>query len=102
MEKHLSIPPVVLPEQMPQRLPAPKFQLGQTVKWACVPTGDYGRVVGVVYGNEGSVRETGFHYAIQLDLNSPSYADGTRSDWAFEEDLELLPPIPPTNGDQES
>jgi hypothetical protein len=90
MEKQLSIPPVTMPEQIPQPLPTPKFQLGQTVKWACVPTGDYGRVVGVVYGNEGSVRETGFHYAIALDASSPSYADGITSDWGFEEDLELV------------
>ena len=59
MEKQLSIPPVTMPEQIPQPLPAPRFQLGQAVRWACVPTSDFGRVVGVVFGSEGSVRELG-------------------------------------------
>lgn len=92
MEKQLSISPVVLSEQIPQLLPAPKFQLGQTVIWACVPTGDYGRVVGVIYGSEGSVKETGYHYAIALDQSSPSFGDGINCDWGFEEDIELYQP----------
>lgn len=90
MEKQLSIPSVVLPKQIPQSLPSPKFQLGQTVKWACVPTIDFGHVVGVVFGSEGSVREIGFHYAIVLNQASPSFADGILSDWGFESDLELI------------
>jgi hypothetical protein len=90
VEKQLSIPPVVLPEQIPQPLPVPRFQLGQTVRWACVPTGDYGLVVGIVYGHEGSVRATGFHYAIALDESSPSFGDGILTDWGFEDDLELV------------
>ncbi len=90
MEKQLSIPPVTMPEQIPQPLPTPKFQLGQAVRWACVPTSDFGRVVGVVFGSEGSVKALGFHYAIALDESSPSFADGITSDWGFEDDLELV------------
>jgi hypothetical protein len=90
MEKQLSIPPVVLPEQIPQPLPVPRFQLGQTVKWACVPTSDFGRVIGIFFGSEGSVRELGYHYAIALDESSPSFSDGITSDWGFEDDLELV------------
>lgn len=90
MEKQLSIPPVTMPEQIPQPLPVPRFQLGQTVKWACVPTSDFGRVVGVIFGSEGSVKALGFHYAIALDESSPSFADGITSDWGFEDDLELV------------
>lgn len=90
MEKQLSIPPIAVPEQIPHPLPTPKFQLGQAVRWSCVPTHDFGRVVGVVFGSEGSVREIGYHYAIALDASSPSYADGITSDWGFEEDLELV------------
>lgn len=90
MEKQLSIPPVTMPEQIPQPLPTPKFQLGQAVRWACVPTSDFGRVVGVIFGSEGSVKALGFHYAIALDESSPSFADGITSDWGFEDDLELV------------
>jgi len=90
MEKQLSIPPVNLPEQIPQPLPTPKFQLGQTVKWACVPTSDHGRILGMIFASEGSVRATGYHYAIALEESSPSFSDGIRSDWGFEDDLELV------------
>ena len=90
MEKQLQVPPVVLPKQIPQPLPVPKFQLGHAVRWACVPASDYGHVVGVVFGTEGSVRATGYHYAIALDPSSPSFADGITSDWGFEDDLELV------------
>ena len=90
MEKQLSIPPVVLSEQIPKPLPIPRFQLGQAVKWACVPTGDYGRVVGIVFGSEGSIRAEGYQYAIALDASSPSCMDGITSDWGFEDDLESV------------
>ena len=94
MEKQLSIPPVVLSEQIPKPLPIPRFQLGQAVKWACVPTGDFGRVVGIVFGSEGSIRAEGYHYAIALDASSPSVMDGITSDWGFEDDLALITPNP--------
>ena len=99
MEKQLSISPVVLSEQLPKPLPIPKFQLGQAVKWACVPAGDYGCVVGIIFGNEGSIRALGYHYEIALDLSSPSFADGITSDWGFEDDLELVT-LNPTAGDR--
>ena len=98
MEKQLSISHVVLSEQIPKPLPMPRFQLGQAVKWACVPTGDYGRVVGIVFGSEGSIRAEGYHYAIALDASSPSCIDGITSDWGFEDDLALVTPNP-TAGD---
>ncbi|MCY7274865.1 MAG: hypothetical protein LH702_14335 [Phormidesmis sp. CAN_BIN44] len=99
MEKQLSILPVVLSEQIPKPLPIPKFQLGQAVKWACVPTGDYGQVVGIVFGSEGSIRALGFHYEIALDASSPSYIDGITSDWGFEDDLALVA-LNPAAGDR--
>ncbi|HEY9629082.1 MAG TPA: hypothetical protein V6C84_17405 [Coleofasciculaceae cyanobacterium] len=90
----ISIPPVSLPEQVPDTLPELKFQLGQKVRWSYVPSQDFGRVLGVIYGSEGSVRALGYHYAIALDTTSPSYANGILTDWAFEEDLELYTPDP--------
>lgn len=92
--KQFSVPPTVLSEQVPETLPPPKFQLGQTVRWSYVTTSDYGRVVGVVYGPECSVKATGYHYEIALDPSSPSFADGITSDWGFEDDLELVTPNP--------
>ena len=69
------------------------------MRWSCVPISDYGRVVGFVYGNEGSVQVTGFHYEIMLNPLSPSFADGILTDWGFEDDLELVN-LNPTAGDR--
>ncbi|MBD3886223.1 hypothetical protein IFO70_31505 [Phormidium tenue FACHB-886] len=92
MNKQVSLPPASLSSELPENLPPPKFQLGQYVRWCCVPSQDYGRIVGIVYGSEASVKAEGYHYAIALDASSPSYADGITSDWGFEEDLELIDP----------
>jgi hypothetical protein len=87
--KQRSIPPVVLAERALESLPTPKFQLGQSVKWNCVPTADFGQIIGVVFASEASICAIGFHYAIALDSTSPSFANGITSDWAFEDDLAL-------------
>ena len=55
-----------------------------------MPSYDFGRILGIIFTSEGSVRATGYHYAIALDPSSLSYGDGILSDWGFEEDLELL------------
>lgn len=86
----ISIPSIVLPDEVPDALPEPKFQLGQRVRWNCVPSQDFGRILGIIFASEGSVRATGYHYAIALDESSPSFADGITSDWGFEDDLELV------------
>ncbi|MBD3886165.1 hypothetical protein IFO70_31210 [Phormidium tenue FACHB-886] len=91
-DKQMIVPPVFLPAQVPELLPQPRFNLGQSVRWSCVPTEDFGRIVGIVYGNEGSVKAEGYHYAVALDPASPSYGDGILTDWGFEEDLELFVP----------
>lgn len=90
--QQLSIFPVILPKQVPEDLPMPKFQLGQTVRWGRVTTSDFGRIVGIIFSAEASVKSEGYHYAIAIDPASPSYADGIRSDWGFEDDLELVTP----------
>lgn len=91
---HQQLPlfPDVLPKRIPQVLPIPQFQLGQTVRWSRVTTSDFGRIVGIIFSAEASVEAEGYHYAIALDPASPSYADGIRSDWGFEDDLELVTP----------
>lgn len=81
--------PVVFADPSPERLPTPKFQLGQQVLWAQVPTHGHGTIVGVVFASSVSVGGTGYHYAVQFDAASPSRAD-CPGDWAFERDLELL------------
>jgi hypothetical protein len=91
----LLLPTIVLPQTAPLDLPVPKFQIGQRVYWKAVKDPDFGRIVGVVWATEGSVKAIGYHYAIQLDPTSPSIADGITSDWAFEADLALLPPSHP-------
>lgn len=88
--QQISVPPMTLPDEVPELLPELKFQLGQQVRWSCVPTQDYGRVIGVIFSSEGSVQASGYHYAIALDSSSPSFADGIFADWGYEEDLELV------------
>ena len=36
--KQISVPPMTLPEEVPELLLELKFQLGQQVRWSCVPT----------------------------------------------------------------
>ena len=45
----LIAPEVSLPPTMPAQLPPPSFQLDQILKFGKVPSGDFGRVVGIVY-----------------------------------------------------
>jgi hypothetical protein len=71
--------------------PPPKFRVGDLVCWFRVPTQDFGIVVEQFYGMEGSVRELGWHYRIQLDPDSPSF-DYCKTDYGFEEDLALMEP----------
>lgn len=80
---------IAIVDPPPDPLPAPKFQLGQQVLWARVPTHGHGRIIGVVFASSASVEATGYHYAVQFDAASPSKAD-CLADWAFEADLELL------------
>ena len=70
-------------------LPSPKFNLEDRVYWFRVPTQDFGIVVGRFYGIEGSVQASGWHYTIQLDPNSPSFAH-CKTDYGFEDDLALM------------
>ncbi len=78
-------------QRISDSLPIPKFNLGDRVCWFRVPTQDFGIVVERFYGMEGSVRELGWHYRIQLDPDSPSF-DYCKTDYGFEEDLALTEP----------
>ena len=95
----LYFPPVVLPPQMPDPLPTPKFQIGQLVQWAHISTKDFGTIMGIAYSSEASIQGLGYHYAIQISPSSPSYTDGITGDWGFEDDLELVN-LNPTAGDR--
>lgn len=66
-----------------------KFSLGDRVRWFRVPTQDFGLVCECFYGLESSVQAVGWHYSIQLDPNSPSFAH-CKMDYGFEDDLERL------------
>ncbi|MBD3886411.1 hypothetical protein IFO70_32515 [Phormidium tenue FACHB-886] len=69
----------------------PRFNLDDRVRWHRVPTQDFGVVVERFYGTEGSVQALGWHYMIQLDVDSPSFAH-CKTDCGFEEDLALMEP----------
>jgi hypothetical protein len=83
------LPPVSLPEAIPQTLPPQRFQLGELVYWYQVPDPDFGRIVGVFYTQSASCTVTGLHYLIHLDEDSPSRSI-TNFDFAFSEDIQPL------------
>ncbi|WP_088890007.1 hypothetical protein [Leptolyngbya ohadii] len=85
----LIVSPIQLVANLPQQFTPPKFQVGQSVLWARVPTHGFGRIIGLVFAQSVSVEAIGYHYAIALDDQCPSRAD-CAADWAFEDDLELL------------
>ncbi|MBD3886820.1 hypothetical protein IFO70_34855 [Phormidium tenue FACHB-886] len=68
-----------------------KFNIGDRVRWFRVPTQDFGVVVERFYGPEGSVQALGWHYTVQLDVDSPSFAH-CKTDCGFEDDLALMQP----------
>lgn len=70
-------------------LQVPRFNLGDHVRWFRVPTQDFGVVIDRFYGSESSVQAIGWHYQVQLDPHSPSFAH-CKLDYGFEEDLECL------------
>lgn len=80
---------ITLPQPFPEQLPKPKFQIGQGVFWARVPSQGRGEIIGMIFASSISVSALGYHYAVRLDPNSSSHTDCV-ADWAFEEDLELL------------
>lgn len=82
---------VTFPDRLPIGLSSPRFQIGQSVRWAKLPPHDQGQILGVVYALETSCQEEGYHYAIKLNENSASRQEGCEADWAFEDDLELWP-----------
>lgn len=81
------LPPLTLPDPLPETFPAPKFHIGQQVYWSLVSTQDHGRIVGCVFAQETNVQAIGYHYVVQLDADSPSQSFGIQVDWGFESDL---------------
>jgi hypothetical protein len=81
--------PITLLDKPPASLPTPKFHIGQEVLWASTPTHGFGQIIGLVFADGVSVQQTGYHYAVRLDSQSPSSKDCV-ADWGFEEDLELM------------
>ena len=78
-----------LTTDLPECFMMPKFQVGQKVQWARMPTQGFGKIIGFVYATGVSVESLGYHYLIALDDTSSSRADGV-ADWGFEADLQLI------------
>ena len=79
-----------LPEGFPATIPAPKFQIGDRVRWQPQPTEDFGTITGVQYAPIYPLPIWAWKYTIWLDIQSPSRL-WVRSDIAWEVDLEPLP-----------
>lgn len=79
-----------LPEGFPAAVPAPKFQLGDWVRWRPQPTADFGIVTGLHYAPAQHLQGWAWRYTVWLALSSPSQR-WIRSDTAWETDLEAAP-----------
>ncbi len=93
----LIAPEVSLTPTLPAQLPPPSFQLDQILKFCKVPSGDFGRVVGIVYAAGATVQATGYHYLLFLDEQSKSRRElGIFADWIFEDDASPVAPELPS------
>ena len=93
----LIAPEVSLPPTLPAQLPPPSFHLDQILKFGKVPSGDFGRVVGIVYAAGATVQATGYHYLLFLDEQSKSRRElGILADWIFEDDASVVAPEQPS------
>ena len=90
MPNPLLLPAIALPQPPPLYLPAPRFQIGQWVYWQALKDPDFGHIVGLVWATEGSTKAIGYHYAVLLDKAAFSSAF-INLDWAFEDDLAVMP-----------
>ena len=84
---------IFLPNDFPAQTPAPKFQLGDRVRFIPLPAKDYGIIVGLQYAPAEHLQGWEWRYTIWLDPQSPSRA-WTDSDLAWEADLQRLTPDP--------
>lgn len=83
----------LLPQNFPLQTPSPKFQLGDHVRFVPMPAEDYGTIVGIQFTLAEHLQDWVWRYVIWLDDQSPS-RQWTRTDLAWEDDLQLLFPAP--------
>ena len=81
----------LLPKGFPQMSSAPRFQLGDRVRFVPLLAEAYGIIVGLRFAPAEHLQ--GWRYIIWLDLQSPSRV-WTSSDLAWEDDLPLLTTAP--------
>ena len=81
----------LLPKGFPQMSSAPKFSLGDRVRFVPLLAEAYGIIVGLRFAPAEHLQ--GWRYIIWLDLQSPSRV-WTSSDLAWEDDLPLLTTAP--------
>lgn len=68
---------------------APKYAIGDRVRFLLMPAEDFGTVTGFQYAPAEHLQDWAWRYTIWLDPQSPSYA-WTPSDLAWEADLQRL------------
>ena len=86
----LYMPLDYLPKGFPATVPAPKFQIGDRVRWQPQPTEDLGTITGLHYAPVQHLQSWAWKYTVWLALSSPSQR-WIRSDMAWESDLEPAP-----------
>ncbi len=82
-----------LPDDFLVRMPSPKFQLGDRVRFVPIPSNDFGIITGLQFAPAEHLEDWTWRYVVWLDDQSPSRA-WTCSDLAWEDDLQLLFPAP--------
>ncbi len=80
-----------LPQAFPQRLQAPKFNIGDRVRFVPMPAEDFGIITGLQFTPAEHLQDWAWRYVVWLDNQSPSH-QWTPSDLAWEDDLQLLAP----------
>jgi hypothetical protein len=79
----------LLPEGFPQTSSAPRFRLGDRVRFIPLPAEAFGTITGLQYAPAEHLQAWSWRYSIWLDPQSPG-STWTCADLAWEDDLELL------------
>ncbi len=84
---------LLLPDTFPSRLSSPKFKIGDRVRFVPMPAEDFGIITGLQFAPAEHLQDWAWRYVVWLDDQSPS-RQWTCSDFAWEDDLQLLAPTP--------
>ncbi len=83
----------ILPTSFPDSVVQPRFTIGDRVRFVPMPAEDFGIITGLQCAPAEHLQDWAWGYIVWLDAQSPSH-QWACSDFAWEDDLELLTPAP--------